>query len=229
MEPTRRERVRAQTIVDIKVAARRHLVAAGPSGVQLRAIARDLGMTAPGLYRYFPSHEALLEALVADFYGELADVIEAAAEPARGSLPDRLLGAARAFRTWSISHPAEFTLLFGSPIPGVAPGEDSPSHLQARRFGQAFGGLFAQLWEAHPFPPGKPLSARLEQVLGEYAEHVGVALPPEAIAVFLGCWVRLYGAVTMEVFGHLSFALEDAGPLFERELDSLVTELGLGG
>ena len=81
---TRRERVRAQTVDEIKTVARQHLVAHGPSGVQLRAVARDLGMTAPALYRYFDSHEALLAALVGDLYGELADVIEAAAEPGQG-------------------------------------------------------------------------------------------------------------------------------------------------
>lgn len=224
---TRRERVRAQTVQDIKSAARQHLVAAGPGGVQLRPIARDLGMTAPALYRYFDSHEALLEALVADCYGEVAAVIEAEVDPARGDLRTRLTGSARAFRGWAIAHPAEFTLLFGSPIPGVAPAEESESHHQARRFGQAFGRLFAELWATQPFPVGEPLAPDLRALLEEYADHVGVPLPPEAIAVFLSCWVRLYGAVTMEVFGHLSFALDDPGPLFERELARMCTELGL--
>ena len=34
----------------------------GPSGIQLRAVARDVGLTAPALYRYFPSLEDLVEA-----------------------------------------------------------------------------------------------------------------------------------------------------------------------
>ena len=36
--------------------------------------------------------------------------------------------------------------------------------------------------------------------------------------VFLSCWIRLYGMVCMEVFGHLRFALDDAEPMFEAEL-----------
>ena len=36
--------------------------------------------------------------------------------------------------------------------------------------------------------------------------------------VFLSCWIRLYGLVCMEVFGHLRFALDDAEPVFEAEL-----------
>jgi AcrR family transcriptional regulator len=224
---TRRERVRAQTVDEIKTVARQHLVAHGPSGVQLRAVARDLGMTAPALYRYFDSHEALLAALVGDLYGELADVIEEAAEPSKGDIHTRLLGAARAFRFWSVDHPAEFTLLFGSPIPGVDVGEDSPEHAQARRFGQAFGAIFAEMWQRHPFPVPEHIDPAMEAHLVKYAEHVGVPLPPAAIAVFLSCWVRLYGAVTMEVFGHVSFALDDAEPLFEHELAGLAATLGI--
>lgn len=226
---SRRERVRAQTVAEIKTVARQHLVAHGAHGVQLRAVARDLGMTAPALYRYFDSHEALLSALVADLYSELADVIEAAAAPDQGDLRTRLLGSARAFRQWSVAHPAEFTLLFGSPVPGVAVDDDSPECLQGRRFGQAFGALFAEMWAREPFPVPETIDPTMQAQLEDYAQHVGVTLPPAAIAVFLSCWVRLYGAVTMEVFGHISFALDDAEPLFEHELTGLAQTLGFAG
>jgi AcrR family transcriptional regulator len=223
--PTRRERARAQTVAEIKAAARRHLVDHGVEGVQLRAIARDLGMTAPALYRYFESHEALLTALVVDLYGELADVVEQAADAVDGDPWDRLGEAARAFRRWSVTHPREFTLLFGSPIPGVGIAPDSPEKASGQRFGQAFGRLFAELWAAKPFPP-EELDPKLEQALQKYAAHVGVDLPAPALVAFVSGWVRLYGAVTMEVFGHVSFVLSDAEPLFERELLSIARELG---
>ncbi len=225
---SRRERVRAQTAAEIKTVARAHLVEHGVHGVQLRAIARDLGMTAPALYRYFDSHEALLTDLVGDLYAELADVVERAAAPEQGELRDRLQGAARAFRGWSVTHPAEFTLLFGSPIPGVETAEDSPAHVHGRRFGQAFGRLFTELWEHQPFPVPTAIDPQMDAALLDYAAHVGISLPPEAIAVFLSCWIKLYGAVTMEVFGHISFALADAEPLFDFELVALLERLGLG-
>jgi hypothetical protein len=44
--------------------------------------------------------------------------------------------------------------------------------------------------------------------------------------VFLSCWIRLYGMVCMEVFGHLKFALRDAEPMFEAELRGLAALLG---
>lgn len=225
VSPSRRARVRAQTTAEIKAMARRHLVEHGVGGVQLRAIARDLGMTAPALYRYFDSHEALLTALVIDLYDEVADVVEAAADPSVGEPWQRLGDAARAFRQWSVTHPREFILLFGSPIPGVGVEPDSPDKASAQRFGQAFGRLFVEMWEARPFPT-LPVDASLEGPLRAYAEHVGVDLPVEALAVFVSSWIRLYGAVTMEVFGHISFVLADAEPMFERELVALARDLG---
>jgi hypothetical protein len=45
--------------------------------------------------------------------------------------------------------------------------------------------------------------------------------------VFLSCWIRLYGLICMEIFGHLKFALDDAGPMFEAELHDLARVLGV--
>jgi hypothetical protein len=47
------------------------------------------------------------------------------------------------------------------------------------------------------------------------------------LSVFLSCWIRIYGTVCMEVFGHLRFALHDAEPLFEAELADLACLLGI--
>jgi hypothetical protein len=47
------------------------------------------------------------------------------------------------------------------------------------------------------------------------------------MSVFLSCWIRLYGMVCMEIFGHLRFALQDPEPMFEAELRSLAEILGI--
>src|SRR5436309_5397370 len=73
--PSRRDRQRAATLAEIKAAARRLLVSGGTSAVGLRAVARELGLTPPALYRYFPSHEALISALIADLYDELTTAL----------------------------------------------------------------------------------------------------------------------------------------------------------
>src|ERR1035438_10679052 len=88
--PSRRDRVRAATTEEIKLTARRILVAQGPEAASLRAIARQMGMTAPALYRYFDSHEDLIRHVVADVFSEIADDINAAIAAVRtGDMADR--------------------------------------------------------------------------------------------------------------------------------------------
>ena len=99
---TRRERARVETVREIKQTARQVLVEHGPEGLALRAVAREMGMTAPALYRYFDSREDLIENVVADLYDELTAELEracAAAEPA--TVGAQLLAASRAFRLWA--------------------------------------------------------------------------------------------------------------------------------
>jgi AcrR family transcriptional regulator len=75
---TRRERLRDATLLEIKEIAREHLRAHGPAGISLRGIARDIGMTAPALYRCYSSLDDLLAAMTETYTHELSDTMEAA-------------------------------------------------------------------------------------------------------------------------------------------------------
>src|ERR1700709_2516951 len=100
VEPaSRRGRARADTVRESKQPARGVLVAQGADGLALRAVAREMGMTAPGLYRYFASREDLVEHVVGDLYDALCGELETprdAARPATAAV--QLLAASRAFR-----------------------------------------------------------------------------------------------------------------------------------
>ena len=235
--PSRRERARADTVREIKETARRVLVAQGVDGLALRAVAREMGMTAPALYRYFSSREDLVEHVVADLYDELTAVLEAVRDAARPVGPGlQLLEVSRAFRTWAITHHAEFGLLFGSAGLGVLPEDahgygERPAQLAAARFGGVFAELVARLYveQGFPVPADDELDPELQTQLQEWCAKLPVPLPLGVMHVFLGCWIRLYGMVCMEIFGHLRFALHDAEPMFEAELRSLGEILGIAG
>jgi hypothetical protein len=88
------------------------------SALSLNAIARQMGLTAPALYRYFADRDAPLAELVIDAYDDLADALEAAvAEQPDTRSADRLRAFAAAYRAWAISQPHRYRLLFGAPIP----------------------------------------------------------------------------------------------------------------
>lgn len=243
--PSRRDRVRAATSQEIVQTARRLLVERGITAVSLRAIAREMGMTAPALYRYYDSHEELIRHVVADIFTELADHLhteikaaqrdfEAADRTASGRRPGdliavQLIAACRAFRGWALEHQPDFGLIFGSPLPGLDLMHDDPLNDCGYRFGQVFLDLFAELWRRWPFPApdADEIDPSLRRQLAHYHNLVGADLPLGVLQTFLRCWVLLYGTVSLEVFGHLRFALDDATPLFELMLADLAAMIGL--
>src|SRR6478752_4870041 len=110
---TARERVRAELIEEITEIARRHLARDGAAGLSLRAVARDMGMVSSAIYRYFPSRDDLLTALIVDGYNAIGEVAEQAdaASPV-GDYPGRWLAVGRAVRDWALAHPHEYALVY---------------------------------------------------------------------------------------------------------------------
>ncbi|MFD7160086.1 TetR/AcrR family transcriptional regulator [Kribbella sp. NPDC059898] len=224
-----RDRRRAATLAEIKAAARRLLVSGGTSAVGLRAVARELGLTPPALYRYFPSHEALISALIADLYDELTTALMSL-QAGDIDLSNRLYLLANGLRDWALAHPAEFGLVFGTAVPNPEDDEHevTPGHQAAMRFGGLFKELVAQIWHQKPFP--HPADAELGTVLVEQltaeSEHFH-GMPAGAIYLSLNYWTRLYGLICMEVFGQLHWVLPDAAAYFEAQLYEIGQALGL--
>ena len=227
---TRRERLRAETVEEIQSTARRMLISDGYDGLSLRAIARAMGMSAPALYRYYASREDLIAALIDELKTELTESLEKVRD-AQPDLVAKLLECSREFRRWAMAHPAEFTLLFtASAIRLDRPRETGRVDPTGERFGNVFGELITELFltRSFPIPADEEIEPELRAQLQEWNDCFPEPLPLGVTQVFLSCWIRLYGTVSMEVFGQLKFALSDAGPMFEAELRTLGAMLGIG-
>ena len=230
--PTRRERLRASTLGDIKDVARRHVTSTGAANLSLRAIARDLGMSAPALYRYYDSRDALLNDLLLDCFTSLAETLEAArdAQP-EGDVSARITAAAMAYRDWSLSHPAEFTLVFGEPVPGYEAPKEGPTDEAGARFGRVFLELIILAWYDHRFSVDAPedldptMAATLEAKSAEY--ELPSDVPIGVLVVWLQGWGMLHGTIALEVFGHLAWVLPDGSGLFHAQLREMLDRLGL--
>lgn len=247
---TRRATLRREATRAIKEAALDALRADGAVGLSLRGVARDAGMSAPGLYRYFASRDALLTALIADAYDAMADHILIATGRPEGELSsldrprpvptvtveaaadvaERLVAAALAYREWAVAHPNEFGLLFGDPIPGYAAPEGGPTVDAMRRMATGIGRPLVDAWQAGRMRPVD--RASLEPIAATFAAMAdvapGVVVPPEVAATMLLVWGRLHGSTALEVFGHHHWLLPDgAEVLFRADLERMLTDLGV--
>ncbi|MDD7970827.1 TetR/AcrR family transcriptional regulator [Roseinatronobacter alkalisoli] len=216
----RRSQVRARTYQEIRQAARDLLVAEGVQAVTINAVARRMGMSGPAIYRYYDSHDDLIAGLTAEFYHEVTAAVADARVP--GAV--NLVPMSRALRRWATTNRAGFRMIFASPPLPQPPG---PATREDRKAAIAFGALFfdevAEIWDQKGFPTPKPASVApaLRHQLERYTVESGNRMPPEAVYVFLNCWIRLYGHLCIEVLHQIEFAISDAAPLFEDCLREL--------
>ncbi|MET9514280.1 TetR/AcrR family transcriptional regulator [Streptomyces sp. NPDC002994] len=223
-----RERARIEVTAAIKEEARRQLAAEGAAKLSLRAVARELGMVSSALYRYFPSRDELLTALIVDAY----DAVGAAAETALARQPDhaphpaRWTAVCRAVRTWALAHPHEYALIYGSPVPGYTAPMTTVG--PASRVGQS---LISVVRTAHQDNglAVPPLAAALRAEARRITADVAPDLPPPVVAALVGAWSQLFGLISFELFGQFNRIVEDRDTFFEYAAENLAHSVGLIG
>ncbi|MGW4482579.1 TetR/AcrR family transcriptional regulator [Amycolatopsis sp. NPDC004368] len=239
--PTRRGRARAATEQDIRRTARKLLVEQGPDAVTLRAIARELGITAPALYRYYESRDDLVENLrldvCADLAAELAEDVAVLSDDGMA----QLFAICKGFRRWALTHTKEFTLVFASPTGGVGTTAGSALHRLDEPFGRIFLAAAGQVLATHDLvmPPNDVVPPELRDDLTAFQSELlsvlgesGRAIAPEKLDLgltylMIQFWARLYGHVTLEVFGNYPIPVSKPDILFEAILTDLARDVGI--
>ncbi|MEV5987939.1 TetR/AcrR family transcriptional regulator [Streptomyces sp. NPDC052051] len=220
-----RARARIEVTAAIKDEARRQLAAEGAAKLSLRAVARELGMVSSALYRYFPSRDELLTALIIDAYDSLGAAAEAADAKAGGAIPaGRWVAVCEAVRGWALAHPHEYALIYGSPVPGYsAPETTIPP---AARVGLLLIDIVRDAYRRNGVAR-TPLPAELKPEAQRMAAALAPDLPPEAIASMIAAWAQLYGLVGFELFGQFNKVVEDREAFFRHAASRLAHEVGL--
>ena len=218
-----RARVRSEMHQEIKEVARRRLAAEG-ANLSLRAVARDMGIVASALYRYFPSRDALLTALIIDAYEGLGTAAaDAEAAVPREDLRGRWLAVCGAVRSWALAHPAEYGLLYGNPVPGYAAPQETVAPaatvvlLLAAIAGEAPGEV----------PAGSPLPEPVRADLRRLIEEQPGELSEERLDRVCVAWTHLFGQVNFEVFGRLDDLVQARAEYFEHHMALLADLAGL--
>lgn len=217
-------------IDEIKAVARHHLETDG-ANLSLRAVARDMGMVSSAIYRYFASRDDLLTALILDAYNDLGATVEAAdtAVTYRSDLRGRWLAVARAVRGWALAGPAEYALLFGSPVPGYAAPQDTIA--AAARTSLVLIQILADGHDAgalrHRGTTGPQLAAAVRADLAAVTAQVTPGMPEELLLLGMTGWLELFGAVSFELFGQLNNVIEARPEFFEQQMELMCDLIGL--
>ncbi|HZZ47152.1 MAG TPA: TetR/AcrR family transcriptional regulator [Pseudonocardia sp.] len=225
---TARDRARAELTREIIDAARRQLAVSGADGLSLRAVARELGMVSSALYRYFPSRDELLTALILGAYRSLGDAAEAA-DPGPGSRPiERWLAVCTAVRGWARSSPHEYALVYGSPIPGYQAPRLTVA--EAIRVPLTFVRILCDAHAAGQLrvPADEPpAGAVLTEQLRTVAEQFAPGLPSPVLGGALIAWTQLFGMVSFELFGQLVGSVDPSDEFFDHACARTATLAGL--
>lgn len=227
--PSRRARLRADMISQIKAEARRQLAEDGPGGISLRGIAREIGTASSALFRYFPSQNDLITALVTDAYDSLAEAITTAeASRPTADHAGRWLAICQAYRDWSLADTPAFALTHGTPVPGyqapaqvTGPPAGRALEVPLRAYQAAVAAGAADPARS-PVPESMGTGPLLPALLGDQA----AAYQPRLAAIVLGARAAMAGYLVSEIFGSLALLVTDPVALYDAHIRGEMLAMG---
>jgi AcrR family transcriptional regulator len=215
-----RDRFRAQVRQEVKTAALRQLAEGGPEALSLNAIAKQLGMTGPALYRYFANRDSLLTELVIDAYGDLASTLSGTAEVCTGDAVARLTELGHAYRAWALAEPHRYRLLFRAPLQGYDAQAASLVEASQPAMNVLLDAVTALAEPDARVPEGAAAQFR------QWQERHGFEGVPEAVAArSTMLWAHLHGIVALEIEGNFASMGIDPSFLYEAEVTDFVRPL----
>jgi AcrR family transcriptional regulator len=227
-----RERVREEVTGEILAVARVHLAREGAASLSLRSIARELEMAPSALYRYFSSRDALLSALILSAYESLADEAERASTAVfaiEQSDVARWLAVPRTMREWALAHRHEWSLIFGTPVPGYQAPEDTV--VPYARLAAALVRPIIEAGAKDQLAPGtlpEGVAGGLSEAVAPVADALMNGMSTATVALALQAWATLVGVISLELFGHWRNTILDPELFFEETIRSLSVTVGLG-
>jgi AcrR family transcriptional regulator len=210
----------------IKETAWKQIAEFGAPALSLRAIARELKITAPAIYNYFPRRDDLVTALIVDAYTSLGDSQKSILESvSKKDAATRFCALGIAYRDWAVTYPQRYQLIFGTPIPNYDAPEDTTTPAAA--------------WALLPlietiqtlYNKGslrverltKP-SAQLKSMLEAWYQFIGNVAEIEVLYVAYIVWSRVHGLMMLELGGQLPSFFTDPGEIFRREVATMVNQ-----
>jgi AcrR family transcriptional regulator len=230
MKSERRKRLHDATREEIKEVAWQQIAKDGAAALSLRAIAKQLDLTSPALYHYYPNRDALVNDLIDDAFHLLASSVE----QARDSLPpedhaNRFLAIGAAYSEWAHAYPQRYVLVFGAPIPNYQPSMDSILPAANRALGVLVN-VIGEAWQAgkiHLPAYYQDLPPLLRTQLAEWKQQAGLTYPVQVLYLALIAWCRIHGIVSLELRQQFP-PMADAAEIFQLEAMAFLKQIGIG-
>ncbi len=221
--PSRRDRVRSNTLAEIREHGLAQVAEGGAAALSLTGIAKAMGMSGPALYRYFSSRDDLFVSLIEESYQDLADTLTDVADQTRSETAEKRLRAALdGTRQWALRQPHRYRLVFGS---SYGSGELDPARITP----QAQRAMDVVLVALSELDPGERAATVRDSVLRDELSSWGQRSSdsphdPRVLLLGLLAWTRMHGIISLEIEGFFEQVGVDPARIFEAEIDHLVAQ-----
>jgi AcrR family transcriptional regulator len=209
----------------IKETAWKQIAEKGAAALSLRAIARELGITAPAIYNYFPRRDDLVTALIVEAFTSLGESQKNSMQNLpEDNLTARLSTLGLAYRDWAVTYPQRYQLIFGTPIPGYEAPADITTPAAAGSLVPLIETLQA-IFAAGRLQVDRPaaLTPELKSMLEEWSQVTG-GYDPEVLYTALVFWSRVHGLVTLEIGNQFPAFITDPGEIYRREIEIIESQ-----
>jgi AcrR family transcriptional regulator len=228
---TRRERLRDELRREVLSAARHQLAGQHDlSKLTMAAVAKEVGVTPPALYRHFENRQDVIAQLCVLIVEEVLGLLDAAVDrQVPGDTAAALRASTRASLDWAVRNPAEFDLVIGSGIHAELPDSTDLQRRMAEMVGGHYVPLFRDLAASGvPHPADDEIDPELADQVRRYRDAVGGHDLPLGVAyLMVTSWRQVYGLQCMAVYGHQEFAFGDHVALHEDMVSALLARFGL--
>ena len=221
VRPTRKKQI--PNLQDaIKEAAWSQIAREGAAALSLRAIARQLNITAPAIYNYFPDRDALVTALIIDAFTSFGDwQLKARDTVPQDDLAGRMSAIGLAYRDWAHTFPQRYQLIFGTPIPGYEGPLEKIFPSSARSLSALVsvveGLRLAGKLNVDTFPKVKSDYKVSFEAWKTYGGNADIL----SLSIAMIIWARVHGIVSLEIQGNLPPFGPKGDALYRYELQSI--------
>lgn len=228
MNPNRREKKRIATLDEIRATAWKQIAESGAAALSLRGIAREMGMTAPALYRYYKDRDSLITALLIDAFTAFTTALENGRDAyAAVDHAGRFRAICKSYFEWAMQNPQRYVLMFGTPIPQqLFASELGPV---AQRSFLVLQGVIGEAYSAGTLR-GEITAVRLPARLRsqyEALKTMGMPYVPLVTHLALAVWSMMHGVASLYLYQYLSgFLAEQVESFVDIEIERMARAFG---